>query len=334
MRGGWALGFQVGSICFGLVFTLCASLSCLASPATSKLLWLVPPGAQIVAGFENYRDEHHHGQLLLTTRNNRLDLADWQAIAGVDHERNIEEVIQVAASPVGGELPEHLLLVAGRFDREKIFRSLRMNGTDRAEHEGKPVMLIEPFAREMGVMKGTRWLIILENRVAMLGTPSMVRIALHRYVNRADVDMVLRERLSQLPLDVNSWNVLSSLPKARTEYTTSQATSPWARFFEGADVLMVGARFGAKIRVHFALHADENRGANFFTQKPASFAEVFGAARVGRSRVPRVANVEVRQDRVQGSVQLSRKQFDAWSDWTNNFGHAPAVPERQMAAGQ
>jgi hypothetical protein len=328
------MGFRISSICFGLAFAWLASLSCLASPTTSKLLRLVPPGAQIVAGFENYRDEHHHGQLLLTTRNNRLDLADWQSIAGVDHARNVEEVIEVAASPVGGLLPEHLLLVAGRFDREKIFRSLQMLGTHRAEFEGQPVMLVEPFAREKGLMSGVRWLIILENRVAMLGSPSMVQSALHRYLNHADVDMVLRERLSQLPLDVNSWNVLSSLPKARTEYTAPQAASPWARFFEGVDVLTVGARFGGKIRVHFAVHADENRGANFFAQKPASFAEVFGAERTGSSRAPRVANVEIRRDRVQGSVQLSRKQFDAWSDWTNNFGHAPAVPERQTAAGQ
>jgi len=298
------------------------------------LLRLVPPGAQIVTGFENYHDEHHHGQLMLSTRNNRLDLADWQAIAGVDHQRSFEEVIEVAASSVGGQLPEHLLLVAGRFDRETIFRSLQLNGAEQTEYEGQRVMLVEPFARESGLMAGTRWLIILENHLVMLGTPSILQKALHRYLNHADVDMVLRERLSQLPLDVSSWNVLSSLPKARTEYTTSQPANPWARFFEGADVLIVGARFGAKVRVHFTLHAKENRGAKFFEQKPASFAEVFATERTGKSRPPQVGNVEVRPDRVQGSIQLSKEQFEAWSDWTNNFGHAPAIPERQTAAGQ
>ena len=74
-----------------------------------------------MAGFENYNDPRHHGQLVLTTRNNRLDLADWQAISGVDHQRAFDEVIEVAASPVGGQLIEHLLLVAGRFDTDRSF---------------------------------------------------------------------------------------------------------------------------------------------------------------------------------------------------------------------
>jgi len=328
------MGFRIRAFCFLLALAGFASLSCSASPTNSKLLWLVPPGAQIVAGFENYHDERHHGQLLLTTRNNRLDLADWQAIAGVDHERAIEEVIEVAASPDGGVLPEHLLLVAGRFNCNKILRSLQLSGAKQTEYEGQQVILVEPFAREKGVMNGTRWLIILENRLVMLGTPSIVQKSLHRYLNHADVDMVIRERLSQLPLDVNSWNVLSSLPKTPTYYTAPKPASPWARFFEGADVLIVGARFGSKIRMHFSLHANEDRGKRFFEQKTTSFADVFAPGRTGSSRPPRVGDVEVRPNRVQGSIQLSRKQFDAWSDWTNNFGHAPAIAERSSVAGQ
>lgn len=327
------MGFRTGCVFLGLVFAWSASLLCPASPTNSKLLWLVPPGAQIVAGFENYHEEHHHGQLLLTTRNNRLDLADWQAIAGVDHARSVEEVIQVASSPIGGQLHEHLLLVAGRFDREAIFRSLRAQGTKEMEFEGQTVALVEPFARERGVMKSVRWLIIVDRHLAMLGSPSIVKSALFRYLNHSDVDMVLRERLSQLPLDVNSWNVLSSLPKARTEYTATHSANPWGKFFEGADVLMVGARFGSKIRIHFALHANEKRGREFLEQKTLSFAEVFSVG-TRLSRPLRAAHIEVRPDWVQGTVQLSRKQFDAWSDWTNNFGHAPAVPEKPAVAGQ
>jgi len=298
------------------------------------LLWLVPPGAQIVAGFENYQDDHHHGQLILSTRNNRLDLADWQAIAGVDHERIFEEVIEVAASPIGGQLPEHLLLVAGRFNRDAIIRSLQVNGAEQTEYEGQTVMLIRPFAREQGLIVSDRWLIILENRVVIFGTPTMARVALQRYLKRADVDMVLRERLSQLPRDVSAWDVLSSLPKAPTYYTSPHASSPWARVFEGAEVVMVGVRFGPKVRVHFALHAKSDRGARYFEQKPASFAEVFVAGGGDGSRPPRLRDVEVGPDRVQGSIGLSRKQFDAWSDWTNNFGHAPAIPVRSQSSGQ
>ena len=171
------MGSFFRTVCIGAALAGSAFLSCMASPSNSKLLWLVPPGAQIVAGFENYHEENHHGQLLLTTRNNRLDLADWQAISGVDHKRAVEEVIEVAASSVGGELPEHLLLVAGRFDRDAIFRSLRLNGARETEYNGATVILVEPFAREKGLMVGTRWLVFLGDQLAMFGTPAMVRAA-------------------------------------------------------------------------------------------------------------------------------------------------------------
>lgn len=328
------MGSRSRALCLGLALASSVSPLCLASPSTSKLLWLVPPGAQIVAGFENYKDEHHHGQLLLTTRNNRLDLTDWQSIAGVDHERAFREIIEVASSPLGGQLPEHLLMVAGRFDQGTIFRSLRLHGATETQYLGQSAMLIEPFPRERGIMIGTRWLVILDNSLALFGTPASVIAAMNRYVQRANVDMVLRERLSQLPLDVSSWNVLSSLPKAPTQYIAPQASNPWSRVLAGANVLIVGARFGAKIHVHFALHANQDRGAEFFEQKTASFAEVFAPEHTGSSRPPRLAGVERGPDRIQGSIQLSRKQFDAWSDWTNNFGHTPAIPEHPAAAGQ
>jgi hypothetical protein len=328
------MGFPIRHLSFGLVFAVSAFPSCAASPSNSTLLRLVPPGAQIVAGFENYNDPRHHGQLVLTTRNNRLDLADWQAIAGVDHQRAMNEVIEVASSQVGGRLIEHLLLVAGRFDTNRIFRSAGLNGAKTIVYQGHTVMLIEPFTRERGLILGTRWLIILERRIAMLGTPSLVQRALQRYLNHADIDMPLRERLSQLPLEVSSWNVLSSLPTAPTEYKVTQLKSPWARFFEGADVMIVGVRFGSKIRVHFSLHASADHGAQFFEQKSASFAEVFAPERTGASRPARLANVEIKPGHVQGSIELSKNQFDTWGDWTNNFGRLPATPEGSGSAGQ
>jgi hypothetical protein len=316
-----------------LLFGAMVSLSSAASPANSRLICLVPPGAQIVAGFENYRDPRHHGQLVLATRNNRLDLEDWQAIAGVDHRRRFEEVVEVAYSPVGGMLTEHLLLVAGKFNSERIYRSAELIGAKRSAFEGQALLEIEPFAREKGKMLATRWLVILGDRVAMLGTPLLVQSAIHRYLNRVDTDMALRERLAQLPPDVSSWNVLTSLPKARTEYTVAQAKSPWARFFEEADVLMVGVRFGPKIRVHFSLHASGDRGQEFFKRKAVTFASVFGAGRNGRRPSVRLMDVAVDSDHVQGSVELSREQFDTWGDWTNNFGHLPPPPGHTGGTG-
>ena len=79
------MGASDHKLLFTLALTTVFAGSGFASPLNSKLLSLVPPGAEIVAGFENYPALHGHGQLLLTTHNNRLVLDDWQALAGVDN---------------------------------------------------------------------------------------------------------------------------------------------------------------------------------------------------------------------------------------------------------
>jgi hypothetical protein len=304
-----------------------------ASLRSSKLLPLVPSGSEIVAGFENYPDPHRHGQLLLTTHNNRLDLEDWLALVGVDNKRVLNEAIEVAASSSGGLLTEHLLLVAGRFDRDHIYSAAELNAAKKTECEGQTVMLIEPFSREKGSMQDIRWLLILENRIGMLGSPAMVRDALHRFLTHADVDMPLMERLAQLDSDISSWNVLVSTLRTGIGYTVAQPTSPRARLMKDADVLMIGAHFGSKIRIDFSLHAKCDQGAEFFEQKAASFAEVFAAKPPHpspSSRAPQHEkdNPSLEPNHAQGSIELSLKEFQIWSEQANH----PQRPLSQAAA--
>jgi hypothetical protein len=88
---------------------------------------------------------------------------------------------------------------------------------------------------------------------------------------------------------------------------------------EDAAVLMVGVRFGSKVRVDFLLHATVDHGTEFFEQKAATFAEVFAMdpdLRPGHSRQRKLGNVTVQSDHVQASIELSAKQFDEWADQT------------------
>ena len=289
-----------------------------ASPLNSKLLSLVPPGAELVAGFDNHVNGHSHGRLVLSTRNDGLDLDDWRALAGVDSNRSIDEVIEVAATAPTGALTEHLLLVAGRFDKERIFNSAELNGAERSECEGETVILIKPFAREQGEMLDMRWLVILNGRIGMFGTQSMVQRALHRYTTHAGIDMPLMERLAQLRTDVTSWNVIIASPKAEGSLNHSQPNSALTQLIEGAEVLTVGTSFGSKVRVDFSLHAGSDHEATFFSQKAASFADVFAneprhESGSLQSAPRRLGNFSVEQNRVQGSVELSAKEFQAWS---------------------
>ena len=288
-----------------------------ASPLNSKLLSLVPPGAEIVAGFENQPRGHKPGRLILATRNDRLDLDDWQALAGVDSKRVIDEVIEVAASSSTGRLTEHLVLLAGRFDKERIFSSAELNGAERSEWEGQAVTIIQPFAREEKEMPDTRWLIILNNRIAMLGTPLMVQRALHRYTTHADIDMPLMERLAQMRPDVTSWNVLIASPKANNNPIITRQASVLTRLIDGAEVLMVGTCFGPKVRVDFSLHAPRDRETVFFKQKASFFADVFAKEPHGQSSSHqpsrgRLGSFSFEPNHIEGSIELSSKEFQEW----------------------
>lgn len=301
-----------------LVSTAVFAASGFASPLNNTLLPLVPPGAEIVAGFDNHPAGHEHGRLLLSTHNDRLDLDDWQGLAGIDNKRVIDEVIEVAASSASGRLAEHLLLVAGHFDRERIFKAAELNGAQGSEFQGETVLLIRPFAREQAEMLDARWLVILNDRIAMLGTRAMVQNALRRYATHADIDMPLMERLAQMRRDVTSWTILLGSPKTEGSLAFTQPNSLLTRLLDGAEVLMIGARFGARIRVDFSLHGRTDHQSEFLTKRSASFADVFakdplllsGSARRSQGGL---GNLSMDPDSVQGSVELSQKEFELWN---------------------
>ena len=312
--------------------TVFCAVSGLASPVNGKLLPLVPPGCAIVAGFENGHGPHAGGRLLLTTSNNRFDLDDWLALAGVDTERRYDEVVEVAAWNAKGELNEHLLLVAGRFDRERIFRAARQNGALTSPDTAETVLVIRPFEREQRQMPDVRWLAILDNKTALLGTPVLVQEALQRYAAHADADPGLIERLKLLRRDVSSWNVLASWPSSVRKASMTKPNSVWAHLLEDADVLMVGAHFGSGVRVDFAFRAGEDREAAFFSRKAALFGDMFTEETVRQGGLsptaqPRLENISIQSNRVEGSVVLSDKQFEGWLAHVGR-GRADPEPER------
>lgn len=282
-----------------------------ASPADSKLLPLVLPGAEIVAGIEDPHNPNSNGRLLLVTRSNNLDYDDWVALTGVDDHREADEEIDVAASSPQGELQEHLLMVAGRFDRERIFRAAQYNGAVTAEYEGTKVLLVKPFPREQQEMVDARWMAILNNRVAIFGTPWLVQKALERYAAHAAPDPLLVRRLTQLRSDVNSWNVLvmSSSMLAR-HVAPGQLYAPWAHILDGADELTVGIHYGSRTRVDFVLHVVNGHQASYLStvlNQPHLLQ-----ANWPQTLHPRLEKLSIDQDSVHGSIAVPGKQFDDW----------------------
>ena len=315
---------------FFVIFAGCG----LAAPMSSPLLSLVPSGAEIVAGFQNRTNSNAHGRLLLTTHNNRRDLEDWQSLTGVDSSRVFDEVVEAAASDAAGNLSEHLLLVAGRFDHERISRSLEENGASSTKFQGQRVLIIKPLARERGDMLDDRWFLILDNRIGMFGTPGIVQRALERYADHAVPDSVLEERLSLLRPDVTSWNVLSRSPKIAYPFTFAEPHSAWAELQHDTDLLMIGARFGSKVRIDFSLHSRSERNEEFFSRKASFFTNTMVA---GPDREPmaqaalqrQVEQFSIGANHVQGSVELSSKQFEAWCEQISRI----QLPSGVLATG-
>ncbi len=303
-----------------------------ASPLASKLLSLVPANSEIVAGFENRHDPHSSGRLVLATQNNRLDLEDWVSLSGVDTTRIFDEVIEVSSSSARGELKEHLLLIAGHFDGRRIFSSAKLNGAEISDYEGEKVLLIKPFAREQGQMLDERWLIILNDQTGLLGTPVLVQEALHRYARHASPDTILTERLARMRPDVTSWNVLVSSNTVANNVAFVRSHASWTQLFEDAELLTVGARFGSKIRVDFAIQPRKGSEAADFSQKAEYFSQMFVEPAAAEDDIPsqasrpRLENFTVGPSRVQGSIALSEKQFNRWISAATliQISHAPA----------
>ena len=82
-----------------------------ASP-DPRLLSLVPPGAQLVAGIIAPPTQGQPDNFVLMTHNNTVDLEDFYALTGADDSRTIHQIVFVAMTDNSGQLTEHSLLVS------------------------------------------------------------------------------------------------------------------------------------------------------------------------------------------------------------------------------
>lgn len=300
--------FQIRLSSFIALLFVCVSVAASAAPANSKLLALVPEGAQFVAGIEGLHNPPSKGWMLLLTRRSNLDFEDWIALTGVDPHRRADEVIEVAVSSAAGELRDHLVLLAGQFNRELIFRAALGNGATLTEYGGQPVLVVKPFTREKGQISSPRWMAILDGSRGIFGSPELVRRALDRYRRRSGPDPSLMQRLQALHKDVNSWNVLAmSAPMLARNVESEQLHAPWTHLLDRADELTLGIHYGSTDRIDFAVHF-------ISSQKSSSLAGFLTESRLvpvnlSTSMRPRLQNLSLDQNRVRGSFLVPAGQL-------------------------
>ncbi len=290
---------------------LSATAAAVASPADSKVLALVPEGAQFVAGIEDPHNPPVNGWLLLLSRKTSLDLQDWISLSGVDPQRRADEIIEVAASFGGQELSQHLVLLAGQFDGELIYRAALANGASVTQYCGQHVLVVKPFAREKGTTAASRWMAVIDDHLAIFGSPGIVRRALDRYRSKSGPDPRLVHCLRDLHKDVESWNVLlMSSPMFARNVESEQLHAPWTHILDGADEFTFGIHYGSTDRIDFAVHVVSSQKASYLSGLLAE-ARVLPVD-LSTSMRPRLQSLSIEQNGVRGSFLVSARKFGPW----------------------
>jgi hypothetical protein len=195
------------------LFLLLNTLAAFGFSPDLRLLQLVPPESQIVAGMIGPIRANQLSSFLLVTRNNEFDQEDFVALTGGDATRSIREVVFVAAAGRGEFFGEHSLLAAGHFNREAIFRFAEIGSARRESYRGVPVLVVPALARERGHFTELRWLAIPDERTAVFGSVTSVQRELDRWIANSPADEEFVERLSRLNQNFETWCLLPA-PKA------------------------------------------------------------------------------------------------------------------------
>jgi hypothetical protein len=230
-----------------------------AGQTDQRLLQLVPPGANAIGAINAPAHSGQPGAFLLLTHRNSLDLEDFLALTGVDDSRRIQQVIYVSGGSAPTDQAEHSLLVRGQFDERRIFKAALENGASRREWRGLPVLLVPPFAREKGMLPESRWLVVLDATMAILGTETSVRVELNRAVTGSAPDASLIQRRSHLRADDDAWCIVKALPakdEIRRSLYVFDPSLPG--LLHDGDGFEFGIRYGAQVEFEYEVTRTDN----------------------------------------------------------------------------
>jgi hypothetical protein len=283
----------------------------LASAVTPnpKLLSLVPPMAQSVAGMSAPSRSGQPSSILLTTHNNLMDLNDFIALSGVDDSRAIEQVI-MAAFDGGDTLAEHSLLASGHFDQGLIYRSAYRSGAGAKaiQYRGIAVLEIQPFARERDSFRDVRWLAMMDGKLAAFGTIRLVQQELDRYLDHSVADQALEQRLAHLRRDDATWCV-AILPDHNSEIqsTFQILDSRLAELLRAGDTILFGIHYGRQVEFEYEVGMASGGDSQAYQRS----LEQSVTQSTGSSLLP-VADLTKVDGGVRGVLKVSKARYESW----------------------
>jgi hypothetical protein len=285
-----------------------AGMASAASP-DPRLLSLVPPGAQIVAGISAPAQQGQPDNFVLITHNNTVDLKDFFALTGADGTRIIHQIVFVAIAVNQGPLSEHSLLVSGHFDQPRLFRSATDGGAAVTSYRRIPVLEIQPFPRERNTFNDVRWLALLDANVLVFGSIVSVRLELDRYLARSQTDASLLRQLAHLRSKDETWSVLSAPLRNAEIYRALAALNPeLAELARSGDTFEFGLHYGRGVEFEYdatvASTEASRPGLDSHSQAPVEPAS-------GASLIP-VLNTAVDAHTLHNIIEVSMSRYKAW----------------------
>jgi hypothetical protein len=282
-------------------------------PAASDLLPLVPRNAQVISGIADPGHGSTAGRLLAVTTNNNCDLADILALISPSPssaaESRFRALIMVASSFTPGDLSQHLLLVSGHFDANRIRNAALSSGAHALTYSGLQLLAIPSVVLNGSRESEVRWIAVLHNQTVLVGTPALVTAAIDRWQQKQPADPALLLRLAQLPTDVNSWSLIALPPPALAAHLAFlRGHSPFAAALRNADEVELGVHYGPMTRIDFSIH------------QPSAIERM-----ASPRRLPAASSVSIDEladqprnppGRVHGSVTVPGQKIDVWlSAW-------------------
>jgi hypothetical protein len=239
-------------------FVVCCALLSSVVPSggatpNPKLVSLVSPSAQIVAGLNVPPRSGQPSTFLLTTHSGTIDLNDFLAISGVDSGLAIEQIIMVAAD---GDRPlsAHSIMAIGRFNQELLYRSVYQTGAKTILYRGIAILEMQPFAREHDNFYDVRWLAIVDSRLALFGIPTLVQVELDRYLNHNEVDPSLERTLHHLRHDDVSWCIARvRVGDSEIQRLLRLLDSRFADLLRTGDMIQFGIHYGRQVDFDFEI---------------------------------------------------------------------------------
>jgi hypothetical protein len=288
------------------LFAALAVVKCSAVAPDSKILSLVPPDAEVVAGMSASSQPEN---FLVADRSNIVDLNDFYALTGVDSTRVIHEVILVAAAAGTDRLVEHSLLASGSFDQTSIYEAALENGAVLKDYVKTRVLVVQPFARERATFNHVRWLAVLDSKILIFGTIGSVQQELNRHWTRSKADSSLVEKLAHLRRDDETWSVLTMPAQNSKVRTVLAILDPKLAELAGkGDTFQFGIRYGRHIEFEYEVTTASSTNVQ-------TILDALGQSLAGSANASALAasTTSIRNgNTARGVIKLSQNRYNAW----------------------